>query len=75
MTINDDIREESDDDGGDFCSHDGGVGMHDTFFDVDFLETDEIEASTSRTKLLIIHNAEVIGFEPDSGFNCSGKRC
>ena len=47
VTINDDIGEdndeESDDDGGDFCLHYVGGEMHDTFFDVDFLETDEIE--------------------------------
>ena len=46
VTINDDIREDSDedndDDGGDFCLHDVGGEMHDTFFGIDLLRTDEI---------------------------------
>ena len=69
VTINDDIGkdsdEESDDDGGDFCLHDVGGEMHDTFFDVDFLETNEIEVGTSRTKLPVIRNVEAIGVESD----------
>ena len=71
VTINDDIGEdsdkESDDDRGDFCLHDVGGEMHDTFFNVDFLETDEIEVSTSRSKLLVIHNVEAIGGEFERG--------
>ncbi|KAL5546159.1 hypothetical protein UlMin_005846 [Ulmus minor] len=59
--------EESDGDGGDFCSHDGGGGIHDTFFDEDFLETNEIEVGTSIMKLPVIRNVETIGVELDSG--------
>ena len=71
VTINDDIGEDSDkesaDDGGDFYSHDGGGGMHDTFFNVDFLGTNEIEIGTSRTKFLVSRNVEAIGVELERG--------
>ena len=71
VTINDDIGEdsdeESDDDGGNFSLHDNRGEMHDTFFDVDFVETDEIEVGSSRTKLPVICNVEAISVEPDTG--------
>ena len=74
VTFNDDIGENSDDDSddeggdeGDFCSHDGGGEMHDTFFDVDFLETDQIEVGTSKTKLQMIHNVKVVSIEAERG--------
>ena len=41
--------------------------MHVTFFNIDFLETDEIEVGISRTKLLVIRNVEVIGVELERG--------
>ena len=66
VTINDDIGEDSDDkadDKEDFCSHDGGSEMHNTFFDVDILETDQIEVDTSRTKLSMYHNVEPVGVQ------------
>ena len=39
--------------------------MHDTFFDVDFVETDQNEVGTSRMKLLVHRNVELDGVEPD----------
>ena len=67
VIVNDDIvedsDEESDDDGGDLYSHDGGSEMHNTFFDVDILETDQIEVDTSRTKLSMYHNVEPVGVQ------------
>ena len=41
--------------------------MHDTFFDVDFLETNQNEVGTSRTKLPVYHNVEPVGVEPKKG--------
>ena len=39
--------------------------MHDTFFDVDFVETGQNEVGTSRMKLLVHRNVEPDGVEPN----------
>ena len=39
--------------------------MHDTFFDVDFVETDQNEVGTSQMKLSVHCNVEPVGVEPD----------
>ena len=48
--------------------------MHNTFFDVDFVKTDQNEVGTSRMKLLMHHNVEPVGVEPDrcGGFSAEG---
>ena len=43
--------------------------MHDTFFDVDFVETNQNEVSTSQTKLSVHHNVEPVGVEAN---RCGG---
>ena len=77
VNVNDDIGEDSDkesnNDVEDFCLHEGRGEIHDTFFDVDFLETDEIEVGTSRTKLSVIRNVKAIGVESENG-SASGRR-
>ena len=50
VTVNDNIGEDSEDEGdngGDFCSQYSGGEMHDTFFDIDFVETNQNEVGTS----------------------------
>ena len=39
--------------------------MHDTIFNVDFVETDQNEVGTSRMKLSVHRNVEPDGVEPD----------
>ena len=39
--------------------------MHDTFFDIYFLETDQNEVGISRIKLPVHHNVKPVGVEPD----------
>ena len=80
VTVNDEIGEDSDDDsdnegedGGDFCSHDGRGEMHNSFFDIDFLKTNQIEVGTSRKMLLVYHNMELVDVEFQRGASISAK--
>ena len=69
VTINDKSDNDSDDDEDDvvdFSSHNGCGGLHDTFFDIDFLQTDQNDG-TSRMKLPVHCNMEAIGIEFGEG--------
>ena len=60
----DSINEDSDDakdDTGDLSVHNGGSGFHDTWFNVDYLATDQNEVGASRTKLLAYRPVEPVG--------------
>ena len=64
--VNDDGDDDSDDDEDDavdFSLHDGGGGLHDTFFDVDFIQNDQNNVGTSRMKLSVHRNVEAVGVE------------
>ena len=68
VSVNDDIGKDSDDEGNngeDFFSQYSGGEMHDTFFDVDFVETNQNEVGTSRIKLPVHCNVEPVGVEPN----------
>ena len=67
-SVNEDSDDDSDDaenDTGDLSLHDGGGGFHNTWFDVDYLSTDQNNMGTSRTKLPVHRNMETDGVEPD----------
>ena len=70
VTVNDDIGEDSDDynddkedNVGDFCLHNGRDELYNTFFDIDFLETNQIDVGTSRMKFPVYRNVEPVTVE------------
>ena len=60
---NDDDSDDAEDDTRDLSLHDGGGGFHDTWFDIDYLVTNQNEVGTSRTKLPLYRIVEPVGIE------------
>ena len=52
---NDDDIDNAEDDTGDLSLQDSGGGFHDTWFDIDYLETDQIDVGNSRMKLPVVN--------------------
>ena len=70
-SVNEDNDEGSDDaenDTRDLSLYNGGGEFHDTWFDVDFLATDQNDVGTSRMKFPVYRIVEPIGIE----FGCGG---
>ena len=66
VTVNDHSDSDSDDDEDDavdLSSHGGYGGLHDKFLDVDFMENDQNDVGTSRTKLPVHCNVEAVSVE------------
>ena len=62
VTINDESDDDSDD-VGDISSHNSGGRLHETLFDVDFLEIDQNDVGTLRIKVPVHCKVETVSVE------------